>query len=393
MARHMNSYEHIAALIARAQAGDQAAFAEAYRLTAQAQYFAIAAKVGPDAAPDLLQETYLVAWKNLSEIRPRSFVGYLNAVARNLCLRHYERTAQPRETALGTAELEAAEQHADRAPAPAHATDPAIVANTRDERMRLARALREELDDREREVILMRFYQDMRIDDIAANLEVSESTVKRTVKRALDKLRDKLGYLPFGPAFTDLLRKTVEDPLAKGARPRPVARRRGPWDHAVRAVAVLSAVAVVGAAGFAAFAHGVSLQAQPIEEDPAPAAESPSPQRDTTPPELLDMYTDQGFSLLHFTEESGMADVQLIAKDGTAHRAVAIEVDDAGEGAAGGGAAGAGAAGAGGVAFRFSVPSGTYAVTATDRAGNTATGEITVELPPDDPGPYAPTTG
>lgn len=381
MARKANSYEHLARLIEQAQTGDRNAFDEAYRLTAQAQFFALLAKTNADAAPDLLQEVYLIAWKNIAKIRPRSFVGYLNAVTRNVCLRYYERTNRPHETAMATESLEAAERPEKREGEHEHVADPAIVTNTRDEHRRLARALREELDDREREVVLMRFYQDMRIDDIAENLEISTSTVKRIVNRALDKLRAKLGMLPLA-AFPELLRQTVESPLADGAAPKPLPQRRRPLDRTVHAVAAISVVGVLGCVGFAAAAHTAAHEPQVIEEAPVPAAESieaeaahQAPASDTTAPELLEMRSEQGCSLLSFADESGVADVQLTGSDGSIWRAEAVEEVDGRADAA---------------LYRFSVPSGTYVVTAIDFAGNVATGEIVVDLPPDAPGPYDP---
>ena len=80
-------YISLARLVRRAQAGERGAFDELYARTAQVQYFALVGKVGREAADDLLQELYLIAWENIASVRPRSFVGYLNATARNLCLR------------------------------------------------------------------------------------------------------------------------------------------------------------------------------------------------------------------------------------------------------------------------------------------------------------------
>lgn len=149
--RETDPYEHLAHLVAQAQTGDRNAFEEAYRLTAQAQFFSIAAKTNAEVAPDLLQEVYLTAWKNIAKIRPRSFVGYLNTVTHNVCLRHYERTSRPREIPAPADDLEAAERNEKHEARAEHTADPAIITNTRDEQALLARALREVLDDRERD--------------------------------------------------------------------------------------------------------------------------------------------------------------------------------------------------------------------------------------------------
>lgn len=76
---------------------NEAPFDELYARTAQVQYFALVGKVGREAADDLLQELYLIAWENIASVRPRSFVGYLNATARNLCLRHFKRQGTSKE--------------------------------------------------------------------------------------------------------------------------------------------------------------------------------------------------------------------------------------------------------------------------------------------------------
>lgn len=371
MALRANSYEHIAELIARAQEGDRAAFEEAYRLTAQAQYFAIAAKAGPDAAPDLLQEVYLVAWKNIGKIRPRSFVGYLNAVSRNVCLRHYEQASRLRGASLEDADTQTLERHAERERTPEHAADPADIAGSRDEGARLAAALRSELDDREREAVLMRFYQDMGLAAIAENLGVSERTVKRIIKRALSKLRNKLGALPFGPALPLLLQQAVEDPLAEGVRPRAACWATRPVDWGVRIVSAAACVAAIGCLGLVAAGHLAPaitpLALEAIGDPGIPLAEAVG---DTVPPALEELRTERGESVVLLRDESGIASVMLTAEDGTIYRSTeAARVN--GEDSV--------------WELRITVPSGTYALAATDKAGNSATGSVTVALPPDSP--------
>lgn len=373
MARETNPYEQLAALVARAQTGDREAFEALYRRTAQAQYFSLAGKVGDEAAADLLQEVYGIVWQNIGKVRPRSFIGYLNSVSRNVCLRYFERGRYPHETSTPHEDLDTLNDSAGK-PKAEHEKDPALVADRRDEHQRLAAALRTALDDREREIVLLRFYQDMRLNDIAEALDISESTVKRTLKRALEKLRDKLGFLPFGAAFGDLLQRAVEAPLAPGASPRRTPRRIRPLDVATKAVAALSVAAVIGCVGLAAAGHNEGRQPEVIEEAPVPTTErDTATPADTAAPELVSLRTEQGTSVLRLSDESGVADVRLIGPDGTAFRAQAIEDAPDTPGA---------------VDYRFAVSSGTYAVEATDLVGNKATGEVTIDMPPAEPGPY-----
>lgn len=371
MAREHRAYEELAALVVQAQGGDRKAFEELYRRTAQAQYFTIAGKIGDAAAPDVLQEVFLIAWEHKDNIRPRAFVGYLNTVTRNACLRYLERNRCPREASLAHDELEKLEPQGPIGLAGTHAADPADIAGSRDEGARLAAALRSELDDREREAVLMRFYQDMGLAAIAENLGVSERTVKRIIKRALGKLRNKPGSLPFGPALPLLLQQAVEDPLAEGVRPRAVCRAGRPIDWGVRIVSAAACVAAVGCLGLVAAGHlmpNVTSSAPETIGDPGiPLAEAVG---DTTPPTLEGLRTERGESVVLLRDESGIASVMLTAEDGTIYRSTeAARVD--GEDSA--------------WELRITVPSGTYALAATDKAGNSATGSVTVALPPDSP--------
>ena len=58
----------------------------------------------------------------------------------------------------------------------------------------LAEAIREELTDRQREMVEMYYLRQMRMVDIAKELGVSTSTVSRTIRRGRDRLRRCLKY-------------------------------------------------------------------------------------------------------------------------------------------------------------------------------------------------------
>lgn len=370
-----NPYDKLAALVVRAQAGDAEAFRELYRRTAQAQYFNISAKVGTEAAADILQEVYLIAWQNIADIRPQYFVGYLHAVGQTACRRYYERGSHPRETTLAHDDLTAAEQTITGARLIDESADPAATAIAHDEHARLAQALREVLDDREREVIVLRFYQDMRIDDIAEALGISPSTVKRDIRHALAKLRAELGDLARGAAFPVLLAAAVEDPLARDVLPRPRAARTTGVDWAVRAVAAVSVLAIMGCLGAAFTMERPALvETVVVEEAAAPVQEleaAPEIPTDTTAPELLSTATERGLTAFTLSDESGIGDVRLTAEDGTAYQPVSAEANSESANSA--------------IVYRFDVPSGTYTLTATDIYSNTAEGAITITLPPEEP--------
>lgn len=70
-----------------------------------------------------------------------------------------------------------------------------------DNRQRLERlshnlplAVRQELTPCQRRMLEMRYYQGMRVTDIAAELGISKSSVSRTLRRARDRLYRSLRY-------------------------------------------------------------------------------------------------------------------------------------------------------------------------------------------------------
>ncbi len=290
MAAGKQSRAHLASLVRRAQAGDEAAFAEIYELTGQAQFFLLSHKVGLEAAGDLVQELYLVTWRNIQAVQPYALLGYLNGVGRNLC-REYLREKARNDDTLSLDHEEAVEDWLNseagtdlRDPD----ADPADTVVDADERARLARALRESLDDTERAAVVMRYYQGMKIDEIAEALDTSRNTVKRTLSRALLTLRQNLTVLPFGWGLGSVLAPVVGDPaapplrgLGDGAgRETGSGRTRKPT-VGTALVGAATVALVVGAVGFAVTAPG----------RPRPSTRHPPPSRRPWPSSRLPQAT------------------------------------------------------------------------------------------------------
>lgn len=310
-----DEHRALARLVRRAQAGDAAAFEELYARTAQVQYFVIVGRVGAEAAPDILQELYLTVWKNIASVKPRAFVGYLNATARNLCRWHFRRLGGTRAPApVEDRVLEASEHERVAAFSDGSTADPALTAAAHDEQARLARALREDLDDQERLAVLLRYYQGMKLDEVAQSLEVSRATVKRVIARALDKLRARLGVLPVGAAFGDVLAGAVGEAPAPvpswgrafgradaAALPEDTAGVRGRW--AVRAVGVAAVAAAVGGVALAVAVPRPEIPPVPV----VPSVEEPA--ADDEGPALVEARTVDGVTRLRLADESGVAAV------------------------------------------------------------------------------------
>ncbi len=58
----------------------------------------------------------------------------------------------------------------------------------------MARVIKNELTKRQREIIVMYYYKEMGVSEIAQELSVAPSTVSRTIKRAREKIYRFLKY-------------------------------------------------------------------------------------------------------------------------------------------------------------------------------------------------------
>ncbi len=131
-------------------------------------------------AQDLAQETLLQAVKSARCFRGESALyTWLHGILRNLSRHHARQAARVTVT-------DSVPETAAVTPAPGLALDQAGDADALWEA--LAR-----LSTAHREVLVLRFYEELRLDEIAARLEISTGTVKSRLHYALRELR---GILP-----------------------------------------------------------------------------------------------------------------------------------------------------------------------------------------------------
>jgi RNA polymerase sigma-70 factor (ECF subfamily) len=140
----------------------------------------------PATAEDLFQQTWLRVVERIRQYDPRrSFGAWLFAVARNLAIDYLRRT-QPESL---DEPLPSGELPAERLAAAGRGALDAVLQRERSGRLGTALAGMPAIY---REVISLRFEEEMKLEEIAEVLTVPLSTVKTRLRRALEGLRRTL---------------------------------------------------------------------------------------------------------------------------------------------------------------------------------------------------------
>lgn len=171
------------ALVERARRGDGAAFREIFRQHGPRVWRFLRDLVGPTAADEATQETFVRAHASLTGGAPvERLAPWLFGVARNVAREHRRASARtvPRPDPVD-----------DEAPAPS--PDPEALLAGRQADAALARALEGIADDR-RAALLLRVDHDLAYDDIASALGWPIARVKNEIHRARLQLRAALAH-------------------------------------------------------------------------------------------------------------------------------------------------------------------------------------------------------
>lgn len=186
-------------LTCRAARGDAEAFrqlVEAYQTPA---YRLAARMCGPDSAEDVTQEAFLAAWRALPEFRGDCrFSTWLYRLVSNAAIDCLRREKKHRDTG-----------DVDDLELPDGGPSPQEQAERSDTRDAVRRAL-DRLSPEHRQVLLLRFMQELDYGEIARALDVSEGTVKSRINRAKSKLREVLAAGNFFDAGLVLPTEEIE---------------------------------------------------------------------------------------------------------------------------------------------------------------------------------------
>lgn len=165
----------VPSLVSAAREGDRGAFGALYERYARFVHGVLLANAERDDVPDLLQDVFLRAMRQLHTLRdPAAFGGWIATLARNEARMRHRR-------ARVTEEL------TDRLPASSpEAAAPALDMDD------VLRALRS-LSERYREPLTLRLVEQMSGEEIAERLGLTHGTVRVYLHHGLRLLREQLG--------------------------------------------------------------------------------------------------------------------------------------------------------------------------------------------------------
>lgn len=179
-------YSYLAELVDYARKGDSDAFAELYAATYQKQYrFAYQYLKDPYLAQDALQETYITALKNLHKLKDSMlFISWLNQIHFRVCFNiHKTQKRYSEELSDYTS------NNIHGKPASSYTPEEEIV-HVDEQKYIMEKVLA--LPSTESQIILMKYYQNMKLTEIADILEMSVSSVKRHLVKGRENLSKSL---------------------------------------------------------------------------------------------------------------------------------------------------------------------------------------------------------
>ena len=170
------------ALIEKAKNGDKDAQSSLYEANYKKVYYlALRITKKPEDAEDAAQEAFIAAFKALPKLENNNaFQGWLFQIVANKCRNKLTRTKQ------ADALPEGFEEHT---PDTSEGFLPEDILQDAEKR-RLIMAIVDTLPDAQRECVMLFYYSEMSVKQIAATFEISEGTVKSRLNYARQKIKD-----------------------------------------------------------------------------------------------------------------------------------------------------------------------------------------------------------
>lgn len=169
-------------LVDKAKSGNVRAFEKLYRMTSKEVYWYCRRLCENDFdSEDLLQNVYLTAWQKIEQYKGINFKAWLRSIAHNTFLNQLKKH---NEELLNEEVFENIKE--DELLGPANIADQKYI------RTILLKAIESELTSVQRMTVMMFYYDEMSVGEIASVMECAEGTVKSRLYLSRKKLRDKL---------------------------------------------------------------------------------------------------------------------------------------------------------------------------------------------------------
>jgi RNA polymerase sigma factor (sigma-70 family) len=208
--------DSISSLVENAKNGDSDAFSKLFEVTQQKAYYtALKITKNEQDAQDMLQDAYVKAFTSLDTLKDNSkFVSWFNCIVANSC-RNYVVKKKPNlfsqyENDDTDFDFEESLENEDNTMVPHEVAD-------NKETKRLVMNCIENLPDDQKLCVIMFYYDEMSIKDIASSLSIPEATVKSRLFHARKKLKgdfellEKQGTKLYGAGITPLIRSALGD--------------------------------------------------------------------------------------------------------------------------------------------------------------------------------------
>lgn len=192
----MDNKERLVELVAQLQSGDQSVFSEIYKLTSpKAFYVAFEITKNEQDAEDILQESYITALNKIATLdKPESFVSWFHRIVAN---KSKDSLKKKKPMLFECDENEAFEVIADEDTsfAPEESVDKA-------ELQQIVMSVLDELSEDKRACVLMYYFEECSVNDIAQALDVPVSTVKNRLFTARKDLQSKFSKRGITSAYS-----------------------------------------------------------------------------------------------------------------------------------------------------------------------------------------------
>lgn len=184
-------FKEITELVGKAKNGDQSAITQLYEATSKAVYFTALKIVGnPSDAEDIAQDTYVTAISKLSELKDdATFPKWIKTIAANTA-KNYMTKKKP--MLFNTDEDEQATL--DSIPEISDEFIPDAAADKK-ETCRLVSEMIDSLPEKQRAALVMFYYDEMTISEIAEAMGTNDNTIKSRLNYARKYIKDEVEAL------------------------------------------------------------------------------------------------------------------------------------------------------------------------------------------------------